>query len=838
MPAPTFLDLAASIDNELKRNVRWPSIDITFADTPFAMSVLSRIANVDASGGAVVATLPSAVATVAKGMFFYIKKTDASANPVTVQCAVGGQTIDGAGSVILTAEANVLMVYADGANYRIVVLTAGGSGGAGVPINGTKSIVKTDGVSTLVPVDGTLINFTTVVAGECSFWAAGVWAGLSFAVAGGSLNFRIDGVDYAPLTWAWNNGSGGDTTSAASLSPHITLPLAAGAHTVELVASNTVLALQADATNSLSLTVQYPAFSGAAPAGPGVASSSTFASRTAGDVTLVAGAGWTLIPDTLVTLDLEIAGNVIINASAWAFDFVDPAIVKYGVRVDGVDVALSKTERPAPTATDALPGAGTLGILLSAGPHTIQMIARDDSAGGGATVSGTATDPASVTVQYPVPGTGFPTPKAATFVVSGTPGVGDFTTIQAAINALPAEGGFILVREGVYSLAAENSLPDKAIQIVGCGSGFDDTQGTVIDIGANAINAFHQTGTKHILLANMRIRSDGTAGSRFYLADNPSGAEFLDINNVVVDGFELGFENPLGTLLVRVAQFYWQSFVTDPIFWNGAGQVEGSVSQATGGRTLGAVSFLGNDFNLLLDSSATPNQVQVMNLSNSFIAGQWQISAGGAAFIAACAFVQIFTTPDRYIDVAAGALRSAITGCTFVPATVEEIRTAGDHLTVAASAGSPTLPRVTETGAADSNIFNEVDPASTIIGPLTRVNDALCVDSTDTTGDAYVTIAEFTNPKGLGGVGTIINTDGANSLTIKETVTDRFGNTAFLETAVPFGTPFLLDTLSGFMSGGTGTGFPPYKTYKAEVKSTVVATPATYEFHFSGQGAM
>ncbi len=74
--------------------------------------------------------------------------------------------------------------------------------------------------------------------------------------------------------------------------------------------------------------------------------------------------------------------------------------------------------------------------------------------------------------------------EAATFIVSPTPGVGDYTTIQEALDNLPAEGGYILAREGTYPLAITNTMPDKPVVIRGCGDA------TVIDLGANAIPAF------------------------------------------------------------------------------------------------------------------------------------------------------------------------------------------------------------------------------------------------------------------------------------------------------------------------------------------------------------
>lgn len=79
-------------------------------------------------------------------------------------------------------------------------------------------------------------------------------------------------------------------------------------------------------------------------------------------------------------------------------------------------------------------------------------------------------------------GGGSKTPEAATLVVSYLPGVGDYLTIQDAIDNLPVQGGYILVREGTYDPAI---LSNKPIIIRGCGRG-----STVIDLGAADVTAF------------------------------------------------------------------------------------------------------------------------------------------------------------------------------------------------------------------------------------------------------------------------------------------------------------------------------------------------------------
>src|SRR4029079_15712140 len=67
---------------------------------------------------------------------------------------------------------------------------------------------------------------------------------------------------------------------------------------------------------------------------------------------------------------------------------------------------------------------------------------------------------------------------AATRVVSLIPGDGTDLTIAAAIAALPAEGGYIYVKQGTYPQAATLTMPDKPVIIRGSGDG------TVISLGA------------------------------------------------------------------------------------------------------------------------------------------------------------------------------------------------------------------------------------------------------------------------------------------------------------------------------------------------------------------
>jgi hypothetical protein len=161
MTAPTFLDLAASIDRTLHRNIQYPSQNIVFADSPFSLTVEKDYVNADATLGNIIVNLPDA--TICKGMPFGVKKTDASANTVLVQSSVGGQTIDGGPSSTLSGQNAFLIAVSDGANYKLfsVSVAAGGGVPATRTINTTAPITGGGDLSadrTLAIADGGIAN--------------------------------------------------------------------------------------------------------------------------------------------------------------------------------------------------------------------------------------------------------------------------------------------------------------------------------------------------------------------------------------------------------------------------------------------------------------------------------------------------------------------------------------------------------------------------------------------------------------------------------------------------------------------------------------------------------
>lgn len=115
MPAPTFLDLAASIDRVLHRNINWPIRLVTAAGTT-ALSILDRQVLVDATLGNITLTLPSAVASF-PGMDFEFIRIDGTANTVTIQSAVGGQTINGSPTYTLGSQYQSVTITSFGTNF-------------------------------------------------------------------------------------------------------------------------------------------------------------------------------------------------------------------------------------------------------------------------------------------------------------------------------------------------------------------------------------------------------------------------------------------------------------------------------------------------------------------------------------------------------------------------------------------------------------------------------------------------------------------------------------------------------------------------------------------------
>jgi hypothetical protein len=117
---PTFLDLAASIDRVLHRNINFPYRSVIHG--AINVTVLDYFIDVDATGGNTTVTLPD-LSVAGPGMVFIIKRIDLTANSVTVQGATPGtftETIDGAASEGLFVKNDVLMLISGTTEWRVI----------------------------------------------------------------------------------------------------------------------------------------------------------------------------------------------------------------------------------------------------------------------------------------------------------------------------------------------------------------------------------------------------------------------------------------------------------------------------------------------------------------------------------------------------------------------------------------------------------------------------------------------------------------------------------------------------------------------------------------------
>jgi hypothetical protein len=168
------------------------------------------------------------------------------------------------------------------------------------------------------------------------------------------------------------------------------------------------------------------------------------------------------------------------------------------------------------------------------------------------------------------------TPEAATLVVSSTPGAGDYETIQDAVDNLPAEGGYILVREGTYDGAV---LSDKPIIVKGCGRG-----STVVDLGVADGAAFSSAFAQDYVIRD--LSAIGTVGNAQVLINLTAAAEVLfenvestDIQKIVTTDSnpEVVFTNCKLNMPAQANISFWDGSSTGgSLTWN---YVEANVPQ-------------------------------------------------------------------------------------------------------------------------------------------------------------------------------------------------------------------------------------------------------------------
>ena len=130
--------------------------------------------------------------------------------------------------------------------------------------------------------------------------------------------------------------------------------------------------------------------------------------------------------------------------------------------------------------------------------------------------------------------------RAATFVVHPTPGIGDATTIQEALDMIVASGsggGEIFLREGTYPLTTTVTLPDLPISIKGCG------ESSLISLGANAIPAFTipngLTTFRQYVFENFNVLGTSVANQRIVSVQDTKAFGQVNMSLVKSEGVQI-----------------------------------------------------------------------------------------------------------------------------------------------------------------------------------------------------------------------------------------------------------------------------------------------------------
>lgn len=146
---------SAGTETQIDVGAAVPNLSVANKTTTYTLTTADDVITATTAAGAFTLTLPTAVGNTGKS--FYIKRTNASANALTID-GDGTETIDGATTVILRHTNDWIRIVSDGANWSIVSrgfeksylsaassTTAATSSGAYVALTGN-SVTLTPGV--------------------------------------------------------------------------------------------------------------------------------------------------------------------------------------------------------------------------------------------------------------------------------------------------------------------------------------------------------------------------------------------------------------------------------------------------------------------------------------------------------------------------------------------------------------------------------------------------------------------------------------------------------------------------------------------------------------------
>lgn len=181
-------------------------LDVAYANKTanYTMTATDTVVTADATAGAFTVTLPASASST--GLVYFIKKTDSSANTVTVD-GNASETIDGNTTFALTQQNQVLTITSDGTNWRILNNNIGTSsfvsnetpGGA---INGSNTAYTTASSYQTGSLK-VYLNGQRLIGGGADYTETASGFTMAYAPATGDL-LRVD---YAIYNSAYNVGT-------------------------------------------------------------------------------------------------------------------------------------------------------------------------------------------------------------------------------------------------------------------------------------------------------------------------------------------------------------------------------------------------------------------------------------------------------------------------------------------------------------------------------------------------------------------------------------------------------------------------------------------------------
>lgn len=95
----------------------WTVVSKVAGDSPYTATTSDQVILCNATAGAITVNLPTAVGIT--GRTYHIKKTDSSANAVTID-PNGSETVDGSSTKAINVQYTSYTVVSDGTNWHIV----------------------------------------------------------------------------------------------------------------------------------------------------------------------------------------------------------------------------------------------------------------------------------------------------------------------------------------------------------------------------------------------------------------------------------------------------------------------------------------------------------------------------------------------------------------------------------------------------------------------------------------------------------------------------------------------------------------------------------------------